>query len=121
MACFLTLEGAAELYDAAMSMFTRSREAMPLKVHTIVYEELVANPEPALRPLIDFLGLDWRPELLDHRATAKSRGAIITPSYDQVVKPLSKARSGRWKRYEKQLTPVLPILLPWAERLGYRD
>ena len=71
------------------------------------------------RPLIDFLGLDWRAELLDHRSTAKARGAIITPSYDQVVEPLSKAPSGRWRRYEGQLEPVLPLLLPWAERLGY--
>jgi hypothetical protein len=34
---------------------------------------------------------------------------------------LTRAASGRWKRYEKQLEPVLPVLLPWAERLGYRD
>jgi len=81
----------------------------------------VVDPEAALRPLIDFLGLEWRPELLDHRSTAKARGAIITPSYDQVVQPLSKAPSGRWRRYEKQLGPVLPVLLPWAERLGYTN
>jgi hypothetical protein len=87
----------------------------------LVYEGLVADPNRALRPLIDFLGLEWRPELLDHRATAKARGAIITPSYDQVIQPLSKAPSGRWRRYERQLEPVLPVLLPWAERLGYAD
>jgi hypothetical protein len=29
--------------------------------------------------------------------------------------------SGRWRRYRKQLEPVLPVLLPWAERLGYPD
>ena len=121
MACFLTIEGAADLYDAAMGLFTRSRDALPLAVHTLVYEELVGDPAAALEPLIAFLGLDWRPELLDHRATAKARGAIITPSYDQVVQPLSKAPSGRWRRYEKQLAPALPVLLPWAERLGYAN
>jgi hypothetical protein len=119
MACFLTIEGAADLYDAAMGVFTRSRELLPLPVHTLVYEELISNPEQALRPLVDFLGLEWRSEILDHRSTARSRGAIGTPSYDQVTEPLSKAPSGRWRRYEKQLAPVLPVLLPWAERLGY--
>ena len=74
-----------------------------------------------MRPIIDFVDLDWRPELLDHRSTAKARGAISTPSYDQVVEPLNKAPSGRWRRYEKQLAPVLPVLLPWAERLGYAN
>lgn len=121
MACFLTIEGSADLYDAAMSLFTASRDALDVAVHTLVYEELVADPETALQPLIRFLGLEWRPELLDHRSTAKARGAIITPSYDQVVEPLSKAPSGRWRRYEKQLEPVLPVLLPWAERLGYAN
>ena len=121
MACFLDIHTAAQFYDAAMRMWTRSCEALPLKVHTVIYEQLVADPEAALRPLIEFLGLEWHEELLDHRATAKARSGIGTPSYNQVTQPLSRAASGRWKRYEKQLEPVLPILLPWAERLGYRD
>lgn len=75
----------------------------------------------ALRPLIDYLGLEWRAELLDHRSTAKARGAVLTPSYDQVTEPLRKAPSGRRRRYEEQLRPALPLLLPWAERLGYAD
>jgi hypothetical protein len=121
MACFLTIEDSADLYDAAMSLFSASRDALPVALHSLIYEELVADPEGALQPLIAFLGLGWRPELLDHRSTAKARGAIITPSYDQVVQPLSKAPSGRWRRYEEQLAPVLPVLLPWAQRLGYAD
>lgn len=121
MACLLDIEDAADLYDAAMQVFTRSRQAVPAQVATVVYEELVADPEAALRPLVDFLGLDWRPELLDHRSTAKRRGAIITPSYNQVTEPLSRKPVGRWRRYERQLAPVLPVLLPWARRLGYPD
>jgi hypothetical protein len=121
MACFLTIEDSADFYDAAMTLFNASRAALPVSVYTLVYEELVADPANALHPLIDFLGLEWRPELLDHTATAKARGAIITPSYDQVVQPLSKAPSGRWRRYELQLASVLPVLLPWARRLGYAD
>ena len=121
MACFLDIDMAADYYDAAMRLWTRSRDVLPVEVETIVYEELVADPEPALRPVVDFLGLEWRDELLDHRSTAKARTGIGTPSYNQVTQPLSRAPSGRWKRYEKQLEPVLPILLPWAERLGYKD
>lgn len=119
MACFLDLEDAAGLYDAAMRLFWSSRELLPLKFHTLVYEELIADPESALRSAVEFLGLDWRPELLDHQATALARGAINTPSYAQVVRPLTQAPAGRWRRYREQLEPVLPVLLPWAERLGY--
>jgi len=121
MGCFLEIDTAADLYDAAMKVFTNSREVLPLNVHDLVYEQLVDDPESTLRPLIEFLGLDWRPELLDHQRTASGRGVINTPSYDQVSRPLNKAPSGRWKRYEQDLEPVLETLLGWAKRLGYRD
>ena len=121
MVNFADIGDAADYYDAMMGVWTNSREAMQLNVHTVVYEDLVSDPKSALKPVLEFLGLEWNERLLDHQATARSRGAIITPSYDQVVKPLSKGPSGRWQRYRKQLEPVLPVLLPWAERLGYRD
>jgi hypothetical protein len=121
MACFLDIHNAAQLYDISMRLFSTSRDLLPLKFHTLVYEELVRDPEAALRPAIEFLSLDWRAELLDHQSTAKSRGTINTPSYAQVVMPLSKLPAGRWRRYQEQLKPVLPTLLPWAERFGYRS
>lgn len=119
MACFLDLQIAAQLYDAGMRLFCASRELLPLRFHTVVYEDLIADPEATLRPAIDFLELEWQPELLDHQATARARGAINTPSYGQVARPLNTAPAGRWRRYRDQLEPVLPSLLSWAERLGY--
>ncbi|HEX5259132.1 MAG TPA: sulfotransferase [Sphingomicrobium sp.] len=121
MASFLTIEDAADLYDAVMSGWTAMREAFPLNTHTVRYERLVEDPESELRPLIDFLGLPWDKQVLAHTQTAKKRGAILTPSYNQVTEPLTSRSAGRWKRYRKQLEPVLPVLLPWAERLGYGD
>ena len=119
MASFVDLSDAADLYDSAMTVWTKSAELLPLNVHTIRYEDLIDDPEPNLRSVINFLGLDWNDELLDHRASAKSRGAIMNTSYDQVTEPLTRAPIGRWRCYEPQLQPVLPTLLPWAERLGY--
>lgn len=119
MASFLDLAHSADLYDASMSVFTCARDQLNLPVNTLVYEDLVADPARALRPVTDFLGLEWHAALLDHRATAARRGAIKTPSYDSVGQALSMRPAGRWRRYEAQLAPVLPSLLPWAERLGY--
>ncbi len=121
MACFLDIRDAADLYDSVMTVWWRARQMLPLNVQTLVYEDLVADPAAALRPLVGFLGLEWSDALLDHRATAKARGAIATASYDQVTEPLSQRPVGRWRRYQEQLRPVLPVLLPWAEKLGYRD
>ena len=121
MASFLEIGDAADFYDAAMSVWTASRKVLPVNVQTVVYEELVADPEATLRPVIEFLGLQWDERLLDHRTTAITRGPIGNTSYDQVTEPLSSDAIFRWQRYRKQMQPVLPVLLPWAERLGYGD
>lgn len=121
MASFLDIKDTAQLYDLALEIWTRTCAALPLNVHHFVYEEMVDDSEAALRGLIAFLGLEWRGELLDHRATARGRGVITTPSYDQVTEPIHQRSSGRWRRYEEQMRPALPLLLPWAKRLGYAD
>ncbi len=119
MANFLDIADSAEFFDVAMDLWWRSERSLPLAWHKVTYEKLVENPEPELRAAIEFLQVDWRDELLDHQHTARKRGAISTPSYEQVTEPLSSRAVGRWRRYESQLRPVLPLLLPWAERLGY--
>jgi len=121
MVNFSSIEDAADYYDALMTIWTRSRETMQLNAHTVVYEQLIEDPETVLRRAVEFLELEWDPRILDHKRTARDRGTIGTPSYDQVTEPISKASSGRWKRYREQMQPVLPLLLSWAERLGYED
>lgn len=116
---FLTLENTALLYDEMMQLWTASEELLPINTHRVRYERLVENAEAELRPVADFLGLEWKPELLDHLATAGKRAFIKTPSYAQVMEPVNRKPVGRWMRYRKQLEPVLPILTPWAERMAY--
>ncbi len=119
MANFLRLEDAADFYDLVFSHWERSRELFPVQMHTIVYERLVDNVEAEVRPLFDFLGLDWHEDALDHRRTALSRGLITTASYSQVIEPIYKRASGRWERYRQHLEPILPTLEPWVAKFGY--
>ena len=119
MSNFLRLEDAAQFYDLTFRHWERARELFSLNVHTIVYERLVENVEAEVRPLFDSLGLEWRDEALDHRATAKARGLITTASYAQVVEPIYKRAAGRWEKYRAHLEPVLPVLRPWVEKFGY--
>ena len=116
---FLTLEDTALLYDEEMKLWTRSAEILPLKSHAVRYERLVEDPEAELRPLAQFLGLEWMADLLDNRATARKRAFIKTPSYSQVTEPVNARAVGRWTRYRDELEPVLSILEPWARRMGY--
>lgn len=116
---FLTLEGTARLYDAMMSLWTRSRELLPLRVHDVRYEALVDDPRGELERVAGFLGIGWSEQLLDNRGAAEGRGFIKTPSYAQVAEPIYRRSVERWRRYEEHLAPAVPILQPWIERLGY--
>lgn len=119
LANFLHLDTASEFYDLAFAMWERSRELMEIDVHTVVYEQLVDDPEAQLRSLAAFLRLEWRDELLDHVGTAASRDLIATASYAQVTEPVYRSSVARWERYRAHLEPVLPVLRPWAEKFGY--
>ena len=49
----------------------------------------------------NFLQLEWSNEINNFNKTAKNRGLIATPSYDQVNEPLYNSSINRWKNYEK--------------------
>jgi Flp pilus assembly protein TadD len=119
MRCFTTLEGAARLYDTVLDAWTRASSLLPIRVHRLRYERLIADPREEMRALLDFLGLRWDERVLDNQAAAARRTHIATASYKQVTEPLYARSVGRWERYRAQMAPVLPLLAPWAERLGY--
>ena len=119
MSSFLRLETAAELYDLSFRCFERAQELLQLPMHQVVYENVVSDREAELRSLIEFLDLEWSAEVLDHEATARTRGRIKTASYAQVGQPIYSQSAGRWKNYHKQLEPVLPVLEPWVRKFGY--
>ncbi len=51
---------------------------------------------------------------------ARGKGFISTPSYAQVLEPVSNRSVGRWKHYERHFSSeVLALLMPWIERRGY--
>lgn len=119
MRSFVDLEEAARTYDAVFDVWTRAAELLPIHVHRVRYERMVEDLESEMRALLSFLGRQWDPAVLDNQASAARREHIRTASYAQVVEPIYKRSSGRWERYREHLKPVLPILSPWAERMGY--
>lgn len=116
---FLKLNDAARLYDAVFEAWQRSENLLPLNVHRVRYERMVDNLEDEMRPLLAFLGVEWDPAVLDNQASAARRAHIRTASYSQVTEPIYRRAAGRWTRYREQITEILPILAPWAERMGY--
>jgi tetratricopeptide (TPR) repeat protein len=119
MRSFTDLEEAARTYDAVFNNYSRARELLPLAIHEVRYERMIEDLEAEMRPLLAFLGLEWRDAVLDNQASAARRGTVRTASYAQIGQPLYQRAVGRWQRYRPHLEPVLPILEPWIARLGY--
>ncbi len=119
MRSFTDLEEAARTYDAVFTAWTRAVELLPVKVHRVRYERMVEDLAGEMRPLLDFLGLSWDEKVLDNQSAAAGRGHVRTASYAQVTEPIYRRAAGRWERYRTELAPVLPILAPWAGRMGY--
>jgi tetratricopeptide (TPR) repeat protein len=119
MARFLDLEDGARFYDEAFSLWDQHQKLLPLNVHTIRYEDVVADFRPTIAAVLDFLGVEWNDAVLEYDKTARERTRISTPSYHQVTEKIYTRASGRWQRYRKHMEPVLDILAPHAERHGY--
>lgn len=120
MATFFSLEKSAEAYAAVMSLWREYIAALPIDYHRIRYEDLVADNAEETRQLLEFLGLDWNENVLRHDEHARTRN-IRTPSYHQVTKPIYQDAKYRWKRYEKYMQSVLPILQPYIDYFGYGE
>ncbi len=78
----------------------------------------MADRDAVLAQIVAFLGLPPHPGMADFVGTAHGR-PIRTPSARQVRAGLNRRGLGRWRRFERELTPVLPVLARWVERFGY--
>lgn len=115
---FLELETAAAFYDKVMTLGEIIRAKTPLAVHEIRYEELVMAFEEQTRRLTDFLNLPWTEAMLAYDQTAKQR-AIRTPSAPQVIQKPYTSSIKKWRNYQEQMRPALPLLDRWASKFGY--
>ncbi|MFO1130824.1 MAG: sulfotransferase [Hyphomicrobiales bacterium] len=79
-------------------------EALPGRVFHLSYETLVSDPEPAIAPLLDYLGLPMEEACLHPE---RNQGAVTTFSRLQVRSGINAASVARWKPYERHLGPIL--------------
>lgn len=118
---FHRLENGARIYDRVMRKWLAEVEAFDPRLLVMRYEDMVSDYAPTVRRLAGFLELEWSDRLLDPAKHAATKGRIHTPSYSQVVRPIYKDSVQRWRRYERHLAPVLPILEPWIRHWGYEE
>lgn len=97
-------------------------EQLPLlqaATYELQYETFVGDFPAQVRRLTEFLELPWDDALLAPADHARRKGYISTPSYSQVVEPVSNKPVGRWKNYERHFQSVLPELESYFRRWDY--
>lgn len=80
---------------------------LPGRVHRVIYENLIANPEMELRRLLDYLDLPFEQQCL---AFYENDRFVRTISADQVNRPLYDTAIGHWRHYEQWLGPLKQAL-----------
>jgi tetratricopeptide (TPR) repeat protein len=89
-------------------------QALPGRVHRVIHEELVENPEAEVRRMLEFLGLRFDPACL---AFYENPRAVRTASSEQVRRPISREGLELWKSFEAWLDPLKealgPVLQDW--------
>jgi hypothetical protein len=76
------------------------------RVHFQSYEELVRQPEPAVRKLLAFCDLPFHEDCLQFHKTDRP---VKTASASQVRERLNTRSIGRWRNYRKHLGPLRSV------------
>ena len=83
------------------------------------YENFVEDFASQTRRVIEFLEVPWKNSVLAPCARAHEKRFISTPSYSQVVQPVTSRAVGRWLPYREHFTASLPLLQPYLNRWHY--
>src|SRR5207244_2791752 len=82
---------------------------LPGRVHRVIYEELVADPDTQVRRLFDHLELPFEEDVLRFY---ENKRIVRTMSSEQVRMPLYKSGVAQWAPYEPWLGPLKNALGP---------
>jgi hypothetical protein len=91
-------------YVALMAHFDR---VLPGRVHRVIYENMVANPEEEIRKIFEYLELPFEKKCLRFHETGRT---VRTPSSEQVRRPISGEAVDHWRKFEPWLAPVIDSL-----------
>jgi len=101
------LEELARYYVAYSKLMEHWNAVLPGVIHTVRYEDVVADLEGESRRLVDYCGLEWQEQCLKFH---ENKEASTTASTAQVRRPIYKSSIGRWRDYESELQPAVKIL-----------
>ncbi|WP_430391454.1 sulfotransferase [Dyella sp. 20L07] len=116
-----SLQRLAEGYVHAFEQWYQHVEVFAPRVLEWRYESVVDRFDDHVARLGQFLDVADASPMARFAEHAKAKGYISTPSYAQVTQGIHRKAVNRWHAYRDVFEPVLPILRPMLDRLGYSD
>ncbi|WP_424683401.1 tetratricopeptide repeat-containing sulfotransferase family protein [Frateuria sp. YIM B11624] len=114
-----SLQRLAQGYVQAFEQWYRQADIFRPRVFEWRYESVVSDPADALASLAAFLDIADASPMMRFAEHARNKRFISTPSYAQVTRGIHPGAIDRWHGYRDRFEPVLPLLRPLIDRLGY--
>ncbi len=114
--CAAQMESIAQHYNLVADLILHYRSNLSMRYLPVRYEDVVVDQETNVRKILDFIGVAFDPRCLSFEQNTRY---ARTASYAQVTEKLYDRSRYRYRPYIKQLEPVLEVLRPAIERLGY--
>jgi len=94
-------------YRNYLELMAHFDHVLPGKIHRVIYEDMVADPEAEVRRLLDYLGLPFEEKCLRFYETKRT---VLTPSSEQVRRPITGEAVDYWRVFEPWLGPLINAL-----------
>jgi hypothetical protein len=99
-------------YRDYVELMAHFDEALPDRVHRVIYEDMVDDTEGEVRRLLAYCGLPFEDQCLRFFENPR---AVRTASSEQVRKPIYREGVDHWRHYEPWLEPLKSALGPVLE------
>jgi len=96
-------------YRAYVRLMGHVDTMLPGRVHRVIYERMIENPEGEVRRLLDYLELPFEDGCLRFYENER---AVRTASSEQVRQPINRDGLDQWRPYELWLGPLKEALGP---------
>lgn len=90
-------------YADYVDLMAHFEEVLPGRVHRVIYERLIEDPEAQIRALLDHCGLPFEEACLSPHENDR---AVRTASSEQVRRPIFKDAVEHWQKFESHLGPL---------------